>query len=395
LKIAYVVTRADPIGGAQIHVRDLAAAMQVRGHSVVVMTGGSGPFLDDLRAQGIPTVILRHLAVPIRPLRDLLALREVRSVLADFGPDLVAAHSSKAAVIGRMAGRLLGIPAVVTTHGWSFTTGVPPVRAAVYRWIERLTSPFSADKTITVSEYDRQLALRARILPENGVVTVHNGIPDVARSLRANPGRTPVRLVMVARFAPQKDHPTLLRALAGLRDYRWELDLVGEGPLFARTEALAASLGIADRVHFLGQRMDVDRILANAQLSLLVTNWEGFPLSILEAMRADLPVVASLVGGVGESVRDGETGYLVPPGQVEPLRERIRRLLADPDLRVRLGARGRADYEQHFTLDQMVSKTLAVYRDVLTRGLGGADDRTPSGNESSAGKVATRNSGPR
>jgi glycosyltransferase involved in cell wall biosynthesis len=395
LKIAYVVTRADPIGGAQIHVRDLAAAMQVRGHSVVVMTGGSGPFLDDLRAQGIPTVILRHLAVPIRPLRDLLALREVRSVLADFGPDLVAAHSSKAAVIGRMAGRLLGIPAVVTIHGWSFTTGVPPVRAAVYRWIERVASPVAADRTITVSEYDRQLARRAGILPEHRVVTVHNGMPDIDPARRANPARTPVRLVMVARFAPQKDHPTLLRALAGLRDHPWELDLVGEGPLSAQMEALAVSLGIRDRVHFLGQRLDVVRILADAQVSLLVTNWEGFPLSILEAMRAALPVVATGVGGVGESVRDGETGFVVPPGQVQPLRDRIGQLLTDSELRTRLGARGRADYEQQFTLDHMVSKTLAVYRDVLTRELGEVDDRTPSGNESSAGMVATRNSGPR
>jgi glycosyltransferase involved in cell wall biosynthesis len=177
---------------------------------------------------------------------------------------------------------------------------------------------------------------------------------------------------MVARFGPQKDHPTLLRALAGLRDYPWELDLVGDGPLSRQTEALTASLGIRDRVHFLGQRMDVDRILANAQVSLLVTNWEGFPLTILEAMRAELPVVASSVGGVGESVRDGETGYLVPPGQVEPLRERIRQLLADPELRVRLGAQGRRVYEQQFTLDHTVSKTLSVYGEVIDHELGGA-----------------------
>lgn len=367
MKIAYIVTRADPIGGAQIHVRDLAAAMQARGHSVVVLTSGQGPFLDDLHRHSIATVVLRHLTVPIRPLQDLRALCELRSALADFGPDLIAAHSAKAGVIGRMAARMLRVPVVVTTHGWSFTTGVPPRRAAIYRWIERLTSPFAADRTITVSEYDRQLALRAGILPEHRVVTVHNGMPDVAPLLRADPARTPPRLVMVARFGAQKDHPTLLRALSGLLDHPWELDLVGDGPLASETEALVASLGIRDRVHFLGQRMDVDRILANAQLCLLATNWEGFPLSILEAMRAGLPVVASAVGGVGESVRDGETGYLVPAGQVEPLHDRIRLLLTDPELRVRLGARGRAVYEEHFALDQAVTKTLAVYRDVLQR----------------------------
>jgi glycosyltransferase involved in cell wall biosynthesis len=268
-----------------------------------------------------------------------------------------------------MAARLLGIPVIVTTHGWSFTTGVPRFRAAVYRWIERLTGLFSADMTITVSEYDRQLAIRAGVLPAERMVTVHNGMPDVAVSSRAFPGQNPVRLVMVARFGPQKDHPTLLRALAQLQDLPWEVDLVGEGPLTTKTQALAASLGIERRVHFLGQRMDVERILAEAQVSLLVTNWEGFPLAILEAMRAGLPVLASAVGGVGESVRDGQTGFLVPPGEVGPLRDRLRALLTDASLRASMGAEGRAVYEREFTLDHTVTKTLAVYGAVLKREL--------------------------
>jgi glycosyltransferase involved in cell wall biosynthesis len=268
-----------------------------------------------------------------------------------------------------MAARLLGIPVIVTTHGWSFTTGVPRSKAAVYRWIERLTGLFSADMTITVSEYDRQLAIRAGVLPAHRMVTVHNGMPDVGASSRATPGQSPVRLVMVARFGAQKDHPTLLKALAELQDLPWELDLVGEGPLTTQTQALAASLGIENRVHFLGQRMDVERILAGAQVCLLVTNWEGFPLAILEAMRAGLPVLASAVGGVGESVREGQTGFLVPAREVGPLRDRLRTLLTDPSLRSRMGAEGRAVYEREFTLDHTVTNTLAVYQAVLKREL--------------------------
>ena len=369
MRIAYVVTRADPIGGAQIHVRDIAAAMRDRGHDVVVMTAGTGPFLAELERAGLPTVVLRHLTVPIRPLQDIRALREMHAALAEFRPDLIAAHSAKAGVIGRMAGRMMGIPVIVTTHGWSFTTGVPPLKAAIYRGIERVTGMFAADRTINVSEFDRQLALRAGILREHQVVTVHNGMPDIGPELRADPGRQPARLVMIARYGPQKDHPTLLRALAELGDLPWEVDLVGDGPLIGETRALAASLGVAERVHFLGQRMDVDRILSRAQVSLLITNWEGFPLSILESMRARLPVVATAVGGVPESVRDGETGFLVPPGGVTQLRDRLRELLTRPDLRVQLGSAGRQYYEDHFTLEHTVTNTLAVYRDVLRRDL--------------------------
>jgi glycosyltransferase involved in cell wall biosynthesis len=364
VRIAYVVTRADPIGGAQIHVRDLAAAVRRQGHTATVITSGSGPFVDDLRAQDTPTVVLRHLAVPIGPVRDFRALREMRAVLAELRPDLIAAHSSKAGTLGRVAGRALRIPVVFTVHGWAFTPGVPSLQSALYRRIERLAGPL-ATRIITVSEFDRGLALEARIAGPDRVVTVHNGMPDVAPALRADPARSPVRLVMVARLGPQKDHPTLLRALAGLQELPWELDLIGDGPSTAQTAALASSLGVGGRVRFLGQRTDVEQLLARSHVGLLVTNWEGFPLSILEAMRAGLPVVASSVGGIGESVQDGETGYLVPRGDVALLRDRIGRLLASPELRGRLGANARTRYEQRFTLGRCVSRTLAVYHDVL------------------------------
>jgi glycosyltransferase involved in cell wall biosynthesis len=365
VRIAYLVTRAEPFGGAQIHVGDLALAVRAHGHSPTVITGGGGFFIDTLQSQGIPTVVLQHLTVPISPVRDLLALHEIRSVLRALRPDLLTTHSSKAGILGRLAGRTLRIPTLFTAHGWAFTPGIPSLRAAVYRQIERLAGPL-ATRIITVSEFDRRLALDAGIAPPDRLVAVHNGIPDIPPALRADPGRSPVRLVMVARFGAQKDHATLLRALAGLQQHPWELDLVGNGPLLSDMESLAASLGISGRVRFLGRRMDVDQILAQSQINLLVTNWEGFPLSILEAMRAGLPVVASAVGGVDESVREGETGYVVPRGAVAQLRERITQLLLSPDLRRQLGARGRADYEQHFTLERSVTKTLAVYRDAAS-----------------------------
>jgi glycosyltransferase involved in cell wall biosynthesis len=364
VKIAYIVTTASPIGGAQIHVRDLAGAAAAQGHSASVITSGSGAFIEDLRRLGIPVRVLRHLGVPIHPLRDLRALREIHAALVELRPDLIAAHSSKAGILGRLAGRSLRVPVIFTVHGWAFTPGVPSLQAAVYRQAERLVAPL-ATKFITVSEYDRQLGLAARIAGADRMVTVHNGMPDIAEDRRADPGRVPVRLVMVARFGAQKDHATLFRALAELRDHRWELHLVGEGPLMGEMQALARELGVAERVQFLGQRNDVDRILSQSQISLLVTNWEGFPLSILEAMRAGLPVIASSVGGVSESVIEEETGYLVPRGDARRLRDRIERLLTSPELRVRLGGNGRVRYQREFTLTHSVSRTLDVYRDVL------------------------------
>jgi glycosyltransferase involved in cell wall biosynthesis len=363
-RIAYIITKAAPIGGAQIHVRDLAAAVTAQGHCPTVITSGSGTFIDDLRTLGVPVILLPHLTTPIRPWDDLRALREVHRALDSLAPDLIAAHSSKAGILARIAARRLRVPVVFTVHGWAFTPGVPPVEARLYRLVERLVGPL-ASRIITVSEYDRRLGMEARIAPANRLVTVHNGMADVPAMLRADPARSPARMVMVARFGPQKDHPTLLRALAGLQHHAWELDLIGEGPHFGQMEALARELGLGERVHFLGQRNDVDRRLAAAQISLLVTNWEGFPLSVLEAMRAGLPVLASDVGGIAESVRDGETGFLVRRGDVTQLRERIECLLSDPELRARLGANGRERFVRDFTLDVSVARTLAVYRDAI------------------------------
>jgi glycosyltransferase involved in cell wall biosynthesis len=364
VNITYVVTRAEPIGGVQIHIRDLAVSLQQRGHAPRVLVGGEGAFVESLRAAGVPVGILPHLTVPISPLGDLLALGEIRSALRRQPPDLVALHSSKAGILGRIAARSLGVPALLTAHGWNFTPGIAPLPAAVYRQIERAVGRITT-RIITVSEYDRRLALDAGLTSADRVVAVHNGIPDIPVELRARPDRAPTRLIMIARFEAQKDHPTLLHALAGLRDLAWELDLVGDGPLLGRMESLAADLGLRERVHFLGQRMDVPRLLAGAQLSLLVTNWEGLPLSILEAMRAGLPVIATDVAGIGEAISEGETGYLIPRGDVELLRERLARLLGDARLRLDQGRAARARYERHFTLDQFVDRTLAVYQDVL------------------------------
>jgi len=364
VKIVYIVTRAEPIGGAQVHVRDLACALLSLGHQPIVLTGGRGTYTEALDAAGVQTVTLASLQAPINPLGDLRALHQIRALLKTLRPDLVSTHSSKAGVLGRMAARSLGIPVIFTAHGWAFTPGIPSGQAAMYTWIERLVAPL-ASRVIAVSDFDRQLAVARSVVPRQKLVTIHNGMPDVGPELRADPSRSPVRLAMVARFEPQKDHTTLFHALAGLMPEPWSLDLIGDGPLQPKAEALSHRLGLADRIRFWGQRMDVDARLAEAQVALLITNWEGFPRSILEAMRAGLPVVASAVGGVAESVRDGETGFTVSRGDVAGLRRRLKQLLADAGLRTRMGQRGRQRYEDHFTLSHTIEKTLAVYREIV------------------------------
>jgi len=365
MRIAYLVTRSDALGGATVHVRDMARAMLAQGHDVMVLVGGEGPVTEDLRALGIPCRTLCWLTRDIHPLYDIKALGELRAALRHIQPDLLSIHSTKAGWIGRVAGRSLGIPTLFTAHGWAFTGGVPRWRQWPTLLAEKLAGSL-ADCIITVSETDRRLALRYRLAPAERIVTVHNGVPEVPPDLRAEPGVQPPRIAMVARFDPPKDQALLLEALARLADLDWTLDLIGDGPRRAAVEARAAALGIADRVRFWGDRRDVAELLARVQVFVLVTNWEGFPLSILEAMRAGLPVIACNVGGVAEAVVDDETGFLVPRGDVESLRHRLACLLNNPELRRRLGEAGRRRYERTFTFERMFEKTLAIYREMYT-----------------------------
>lgn len=360
MRIAFLITRADAIGGAAIHVRDLAIRLKADGHEPIVATGGEGVYSEMLRANGIEHHKLNWLRRSLDPVADIRGVMEVRAFLRALKPALLHAHSSKAGVVGRIAARSCGVPVIFTAHGWSFTEGVPAVQRALYKLIDRVTVPLAA-QVISVSEFDRQLALQNRVGQADRIATVHNGMPDVAAELMADPAVTPPRLVMVARFEPQKDHETLLRALATLRDLHWSLSLLGDGPLLDRMSALAAELGIDDRIEFCGYQPAVASVLAESQIFVLATNWEGLPLTIVEAMRAGLPVIASNVGGVAELIDDGETGCLVPARDVDALAAALRPLIADAALRSRLGAAGRAKYRAGFTFEHMYRKTIAVY----------------------------------
>lgn len=378
MRIAHVLTRGDSIGGAQIHVRDLAASLARRGHAVTVFMGRGGPLGPALAEVGVPAVALRHLVPPIAPLRDARAVRELVGALAAFRPDLVAIHSSKAGVVARLAARWLGLPTVFTAHGWAFTEGAAPARRAYAIATERALAPL-ADRVICVSDYDRDLALRLGVGDRTRLTTVHNGVPEGPVPL-ADPAAEPARAIMVARLDVPKDHALVLEALAGVPGLG--LDLLGDGPHGPDLARRAGELDLASRVRFLGYDPRVPAHLAACQIFVLASRYEGFPLSVLEAMRAGLPVVASDVGGVHEAVVDGETGFLIPKGDVRGWREALARLASDPALRSRLGAAGRARFLARFTNERMVDRTIALYEqardrraDRLARGVMGGSPR--------------------
>lgn len=277
-----------------------------------------------------------------------LTVSSLDGLLRALRPVALLAHGFPEHLIGRAAGVRAGVPVLVQVEHNSRERYSP-----LSLWQSRQLAEKSA-ALVGVSEGVRQ-SLLAQGLPAGKTLAIPNGI-DLSRFL-APGGEREAGLVMSARFARQKDHVTLLRALALLaaqHGLQPRLQLAGLGPLKARMQALAARLGLGGQVVFLGHHGDVPGLLRSQAIFVLSTHFEGMPLALVEAMAAGCACIASDVVGVRGVIEDGRTGLLVPEGDVAALAEAIARLLRDPALAARLSAaaRERALAEHGLTLMQ-------------------------------------------
>jgi glycosyltransferase involved in cell wall biosynthesis len=366
VKILFCVTRSDTLGGAQIHVADLALAMQERGEEVVIVTGGNGVFCRFIQRKGLRYISCDSLSREASFFRDISATLELRKLFRSENPDIVALHSVKAGLLGRIACRGLSPRVTYTVHGWSVVHGRERLQRFLYWMLERFLVRWT-DAVIFVSRHDRRLAIQHGLPLHGKSFLVRNALPDLSdiRPAQALTGVPCTRIVSVARFQSPKDHLTLLTALAALSDLSWTLDLIGDGPDERSAREAVEELGLGDRVRFLGLQEGVDRLLPTYHLFVLSSRSEGFPLSILEAMRAGLPVVASEVGGIPEAVKEGTTGYLVEAGNVAAMSHAIGRLLRQPEDRTEKGMLGRERFLECFELSRMAERTHRVYDFIL------------------------------
>jgi glycosyltransferase involved in cell wall biosynthesis len=367
-RVLQIVTRAN-VGGVAVHVVDLLRGLE-DDFEMILATGEEGYLTEEARELGIECHLLPGLVQRIDPLSDLKAVSSTVRAIRKIQPDLVHCHTTKAGLVGRLAARLLNVPSIYTVHTWCFTKGTtrswrtfgPPSETVAARWARRI---------ITVSDANRMAGIRRHVANPEKFVTVHNGIEDCLPRAKPGIGDIP-RIVMVARFVAQKNQALLIEAVSGIES-PLILTFVGDGPLLKQAMQKAASCPPHIKVEFLGEQRDVAKILSSSNLFVLSTNWEGFPVCILEAMRAGLPVIAMDVDGVREAVKNGVNGLLVPAGDLNALTDALRTLIADPSMRERMGARGRLAYEERFSVAGMLRKTRSVYEDTLRGHVPNAD----------------------
>ena len=366
MHVLYVVTRGDAIGGASMHVMQLATAAKRSGCTVTVVFGGvEGKIVTMCRQAGLETKVLPQLVRSLQPWHDLKALFVLRGIIKRLKPDVVHLHSSKASLLGRIAAWLCRVPAVVTVHGWPFVHPQSKASKAVYFFLERSMVAFTA-KFIAVSAVDYDIASQQLKVPPQKLELIHNGIEnDLSFTpIKSDNINNKCSIISVARFETQKDHRTLLLALHRINYMPWHLKLVGSGPLLTEMRQLAGQLGMSEKIEFLGERSDVAELLIQADLFVLISHWESLPISIIEAMRAGLPVIASDVGGIKELVDDGISGLVVSAGNVSEATEALRSLISNSSLRQSMAKASYQKFSNHFTADLMLNKTLGCYHQV-------------------------------
>jgi glycosyltransferase involved in cell wall biosynthesis len=360
LVLLYIITKSE-LGGAQMHLYDLIRSLH-NTYEIHLVVGNLGWLVDRCSELGVVCHHLPILTRNISLLKDLRAIGEFITLVKQIKPDIIHAHSGKPGLIARVGGAICRIPVIFTAHGWSFDPHVPKLRRNIAFVVEKLLTPL-ATKIICVCESDRQLAINLKVVNSDRVVTIHNGISNVDAPL-ANPENNPPQSIVVARFnKQQKDYETLMKAIKSI-DREFKILLVGTGPDWEEAKIAAQELNIGSKVTFLGDRLDVKNLLAQSQLFVLATHYEGLSISILEAMRAGLPVIATNVNGIPEQVADGVTGLLVPHQDVNALSEAIVKLMNDPVMRKKMGDEGSKKLAKEFTIDRMINQTKLVYQSI-------------------------------
>lgn len=381
IRVLHPITRLI-IGGAQENTMLTAQLLDNAEWDVTIIsgpqTGVEGSLIETVQEQGIPLTLEPTLVRELNPVKDLLAVFRLMRFMKQGGYTIVHTHSSKAGIVGRWAAKLAGVPVIVhTVHGWAHHDRQHPLLRAYYILMEKLTLPIT-DKLIVVSALNIEKGLQDGIGNASDYVVIRSGIeldrfghPQVAREVTRQALGIPLDAPVVGtvtRLSPQKAPLDFVRAAGMVAKARPEtyFVMVGDGPLRADVEALAAEVGIRDHLVLTGLRRDVPELMATFDLFALSSLWEGLPRVLPQAMATGLPLVATATDGSAEAVIDGVNGLLVPPGEPEQLAQALIRLLNDPALARQMGAAGLAQVDE-FSDKRMVAQIEALYRQLLHR----------------------------
>ena len=383
MRIVYTVLNGHMAGGQKVCLEILEEARR-RGHQVCLVSPSCGEMTQRLEAMEVPVYL-----IPMEHTFQFHRAWQFARFLREWRADLVHCHAFVAgSILARLACKIAGVPILCHAHAHNYFNSNPVIRAWQI-WLDTTTAQMT-DGIIAVSESIRQTLIQQGI-PSCKVAVVHNGIRVtqidgllVRRRLTQELGiDCRDRIVgTVGRLSQQKGQLEFLQAAQKVSEKfpRAYFLIVGEdlefgGQYQRELEDWARRLGLGDRVIFTGHRADAAQLMYALHVFVLPSWMEGLPVSVLEAMAAARPVIATLVGGVPEVVQDGKTGILVSPKNAEELADAIIYLLENPNIAVNMGLRGQARVREHFALSRKLDEIMALYNKVV-RCSGSPDNAT-------------------
>ncbi|MBI4811863.1 glycosyltransferase family 4 protein [Candidatus Falkowbacteria bacterium] len=389
--ILYLITQSE-LGGAQCYVLDLATRLNKEFKIIAGFgeQGERGEMARQLKEAGVECRALPHLKRAISPFNDLLALWEIIKLIKKIRPDIIHLNSSKISILGSLAALFASLlnfklkskienrksKIIYTVHGWVFNEPLPLWQKFFYKYAEKITTLLK-DKIICISKLDYETTLREKIAPEKKLVIIHHGrkpinfLPKNEALDKLIGGLQPATYNLligtIANLYKTKGLECLINAANILKsiipDSKFIILVIGEGEERKNLERLIKQNGLENNFMLAGKIANAAELLKAFDIYVCSSLKEGLPYTIIEAMLAGLPIVATNVGGNPDLIKDAETGLLVEPQNPEQIAEKIKKLIDNPDLREKLGISAQNRAQKEFSLKQMVEKIKDVYLD--------------------------------
>jgi len=383
MRIAHIITRLI-VGGAQENtVLCCEDLLRDYGDDVLLITGPplgpEGSLIERARAGGVPLEVIPQLRRPIQPWLDWVSYRRIKDVLRRFRPEVVHTHSAKGGLFGRAAAWSLDTPAVIhTVHGAPFHPyqgrGARMVFRACECWATR-----RCHAMVSVADAMTDLMVAAGVAPREKFSTVYSGM-EVEPFLHSSEHRERVRrefgygsehvvIGKIARLFKLKGHDDVIRAARSVVDAEPNARflLVGDGIFRDRLRRQITEAGLADHFQFTGlvPPTRIPELIAAMDVVVHASLREGLARVLPQALIAGRPAVSYDVDGAREVVLNGETGFLVSPQDIDGLASALKRLVADPAMRVRMGTEGQRRFTEVFRHQHMTAQLRDLYRTVL------------------------------
>lgn len=382
IKVMHIIARLN-IGGAALYVIELVSRLKDAGYDGQLVCGLVGKGEGDMRyiadEKHLHVTVIASLGREISPLGDLLTIYRLWRLIRQERPDIVHTHTAKAGLVGRIAAWLSGVPVIVHTfHGHVFNGYFSPTKTRVFIALERFCAWISSAIVTLSMGLKHELAEVYHIAPAAKIEVIELGfnlgkllaVQKGDSSFRAQhdiPDQAPL-VGIVGRLVPIKNHDLFLHAAKRVLEQQPDIyfAIVGDGERRAELEALVVQLGIADHVRFTGWISDLLPVYTALDALVLCSKNEGLPVSLIEAMAAGVPVVATAVGGVTDLLDNGRLGAIVPLDDVKALSNAIIKALNDPATQ-QIAKTAREVVAQRYAIEVSVEHTDGLYRRLLEK----------------------------